>query len=96
MNPMQNLVDFTIDAIVASGKKFDNISKDAIVNFLTNTQNVTNKEAEKVYKKVSEIISGKTDLKPQTLQTSSVHHEEPLKQKPPRKSVFSEIKKITK
>lgn len=93
---MQNLVDFTIDAIVASGKKFDNISKDAIVNFLTNTQNVTKKEAEKVYKKVSEVISGKTDPKPQTFQTSSVYHEEPLKQKTPRKTVFSEIKKITK
>ena len=98
MNPVQDLVNFTIDAIVASGKKFDNIQKESIIHFLQNTQKLSTKEAEKIYKKVSDSLSGKISQKinAHESQVTSVYQEIPLKEKTPRKSVFSEIKKITK
>lgn len=91
MNNIQEMVNFTIDAIVASGKKFESISRESVVSFLTNTQGLTKKEAEKVYNKIGEALSVNSK-KPNSL----VYHDEPLKQKTPRKTVFSEIKKITK
>lgn len=94
MNPIENVVKLTQDAILASGKKFKEIDPDSIKGFLRNQYNLNKDQVNVVMEKLSEIYSGK---KPQRV----VHVDNPVhtdsyvpKAKEARKSVFGEIKKI--
>jgi hypothetical protein len=95
MNPIENVIRLTQDAILASGKKFKEIDPDSIKGFLRNQYNLNKDQIHVVMEGLSEFYSGK---KPQKI----VHVDDPVhtqdsyvpKVKEARKSVFGEIKKI--
>lgn len=94
MNPIENVIKLTQDAILASGKKFKEIDPDSIKGFLRNQYNLNKDQVNVVMEKLSEIYSGK---KPQRVEhvDNPVHTDSYVpKAKEARKSVFGEIKKI--
>lgn len=92
-----NYVSQLVDAITASGKKFTDVSKDAIFAFLER-EGVSKKSWESIYDELRNIYhpSSKKEVKnvssPVVDYTDSSHNDVKVRQ--PRKSVFSEITKI--
>ena len=94
-----NYVSQLVDAITASGKKFTDVSKDAIFAFLER-EGVSKKSWESIYEELRNIYhpssSSKKEVKnvssPVVDYTDSSHNDVKVRQ--PRKSVFSEITKI--
>jgi len=94
-----NYVLQLVDAITASGKKFTDVSKDAIFSFLER-EGVSKKSWESIYEELRQIYHPsskpvKEDRKNASAvvdYTDSSHND--VKTRQPRKTVFSEIKKI--
>ena len=92
-----NYVSQLVDAITASGKKFTDVSKDAIFGFLER-EGVSKKNWDSIYDELRQIYhtSSKKEVKnvssPVVDYTDSSHNDVKVRQ--PRKSVFSEITKI--
>ena len=103
----QNVTNALVDAITASGKKFTEIGKDAIFGFLKR-EGVSEKHWGGIYESLEEIYGTKkkknTNMSQGTVTmeqmmnkyhvdySDSSHND--VKVRHPRKSVFSEIKKI--
>lgn len=108
---MKSIIDLALDAIAATGKKFSELPKDAILMFLTRN-GISKSETEAIYRKLSDICNksvtkiGNT-MKPSTtnfdLPVYNVDHDysaysttDPgIKKREPRKNLFSEITKLT-
>lgn len=94
---MKNYVTQLVDAITASGKKFADVSKDAIFGFLER-EGVSKKNWESIYEELRQIYQPSTKkedrkhLSAVVDYTDSSHNDVKVRQ--PRKSVFSEITKI--
>ena len=90
-----NYVSQLVDAITASGKKFTDVSKDAIFAFLER-EGVSKKSWESIYDELRNIYHPSKEVKnvssPVVDYTDSSHNDVKVRQ--PRKSVFSEITKI--
>lgn len=90
-----NYVSKLVNAITASGKKFTDVSKDAIFAFLER-EGVSKKSWESIYEELRNIYhpssSSKKEVKNVVDYTDSSHNDVKVRQ--PRKSVFSEITKI--
>lgn len=97
MNRSNNpIIDILVDAITASGKKFNEIDKRAIFSHLKK-QGINQNKFDSIYKELSNIYnSPKKESKPNSVKVidydDSSHNDVKLRQ--PRKSIFSEIKKI--
>lgn len=93
-----DIVNILIDAVIASGKKFSEIPKESIFAYLDKA-GISKSKWNDIYKTLSmqfnetkatvKVVEDKT-FKPET-KSSTVD----VKQRQPRKSIFSEIKKIT-
>lgn len=99
-NPMDKLISTLVDAITASGKKFNEIDKNSIFAFLEN-QGVSRNKWETVYQSLSNVYSnrGSSGTKGfKSKEVSVVDYEDTshndVKVRQPRKTIFSEIKKI--
>ena len=92
---IEKIIAHAQDAILASGKKFHEIPKEAIESFL-NQMGLSMDQAKKVYNHLKgEYNDTKNSSTPvsTTVHTPTVdHYTEKIKN--PRKSVFGEIKKI--
>ena len=92
---IDQILAHTQDAILASGKKFHELPKEAIESFL-NQMGLSMDQAKKVYNHLKgEYNDGKNSTTPVSspVHTPTVdHYTEKIKN--PRKSVFGEIKKI--
>lgn len=53
---MKSIIDLTLDAITATGKKFSELPKDAILMFLTRN-GVSTSETEAIYRKINDICN---------------------------------------
>ena len=93
----KNYVSQLVDAITASGKKFTDVSKDAIFGFLER-EGVSKKSWESIYDELRQIYQPSTKkedrkhLSSVVDYTDSSHNDVKVRQ--PRKTVFSEITKI--
>jgi len=106
---MSNTFNSLIEAVQASGKKFNEISKEAIFSFL-DKQGESRNTWETTYQKLSDVFSpkkntlsssgfGGSSLKEDRSHKSSVvdytdNSHNDVKVRQPRKSIFSEIKKV--
>jgi hypothetical protein len=98
---MNKIVNMLIDAVTASGKSFKDIEKSSIYAFLEK-QNIPRDAWDKIYSKLDSVFSGKKDTVTNSVSTyneqttydysDSSHND--VKVRTPRKTVFSEIKKI--
>jgi len=94
-----NYVSQLVDAITASGKKFTDVSKDAIFSFLER-EGVSKKSWESIYEELRQIYHPSSTSKKEDRKhlssvvdyTDSSHNDVKVRQ--PRKTVFSEITKI--
>lgn len=96
MGKTNSVIDVLVDAITASGKKFNQIDKKSIFVFLEN-QNIDRNKFESIYQELTNIYnSSSKDKDSSTISVvdynDSSHND--VKTRQPRKSVFSEIKKI--
>lgn len=93
------LVNQIVDSITASGKKFNEISKDSIFSLLkrsgvsqTDWTSIYEKLENLYYPKNKEIKEDKRGLSTNVDYSDSSHND--VKTRQPRKSVFGDIKKI--
>ena len=102
MNPMDKITNLLIDAITASGKKFNQIDKNSIFEWLKN-QGVSKNKFESVYQSLSNFynkdlptnsVSMSKDVVVGSVVDYSDSSHNDVKVRQPRKSVFSEIKKV--
>ncbi len=110
---MKSVIDLTLDAITATGKKFSELPKDAILMFLTRN-GVSTSETEAIYRKLSDICNkGMSKIGKTMTPHSTTNFDLPvysgegyndystsdantgIKQRVPRKNLFSEITKLT-
>jgi hypothetical protein len=89
----EKIVELTIDAVVASGKPFNKIGQEQVFSFLKNA-GVSRDMSVKVYERVKQILNTEHDSSKPVKNSPEPTKTTPVKT--PRKSVFSEIKKITK
>jgi len=100
LNPMDKVISTIVDAITASGKKFNEIDKSSIFAFLEN-QGISRNKWESVYQSLSSLYSNRSSSGTSGFKNKEVavvdysdssHND--VKTRKPRKSIFSEIKKI--
>jgi hypothetical protein len=95
----KEIVNTLVDAITASGKKFTEIGKDAVFGFLKR-EGISEKHWEGIYERLKEVYvpkkqklyQGSVSQAAQVDYSDSSHNN--VKVREPRKSIFSEIKKI--
>jgi len=91
---IEKIVAATQDAILASGKKFQEIPKESIEGFLRNS-GLPIDQVKKIYKRLEEEYSSrKQRVVSEVVVEETKIPEYVEKSKNPRKSVFGEIKKI--
>jgi len=91
---IEKIIAATQDAILASGKKFQEIPKEAIEGFLSNS-GLPIDQVKKIYKRLEEEYSSrKQRVVSEVVVEETKTPEYVEKSKNPRKSVFGEIKKI--
>lgn len=101
---MKEIIDALSDAILATGKRFEEIPKSSITTYLDKV-GVNKKNHEEIYQKLSEIYNVKPKVKNTTDDFTSTEKSNPAtkvvapitaktKDRQPRKNVFSEITKI--
>lgn len=96
---VNKLVDQLVDAVTASGKAFKDIEKNSIYAFLER-QKVPRDIWDAVYSKLESVFSGKKTENLDLHHGSTTMHDysdsshNDVKVRTPRKTVFSEIKKI--
>ena len=89
---IDQILAHTQDAILASGKKFHELPKEAIESFL-NQMGLSMDQAKKVYNHLKDEYNDTKTSVSSPVHTPTVdHYTEKIKN--PRKSVFGEIKKI--
>ena len=94
------LVDTLVDAVIASGKKLSEIPKESIYGYLSKA-GISKSSWEETYKTLENRINERT--KPvkeptdfsRTAKVSKLEKIVDLKQRVPRKNIFSEIKKLS-
>lgn len=74
---MKNIIDLALDAVTASGKKFSELPKDAILMFLKRN-GVSIVEAETVYRKLSDICNKSVSKIGNTMKTSATNFDLPV------------------
>ena len=98
---MSNSFNALVEAVQVSGKKFSEISKDSILAFLER-QGEPRNTWESTYQKLSEVFnpkkknmssSGNAGSQPIVVDYTDDSHND-VKVRQPRKSIFSEIKKV--
>jgi hypothetical protein len=100
---MKEIIDALSEAILATGKKFEEIPKDSIISYLDKV-GVNRKSHDEIYQKLTEIYKPKV-VKNTTDDFTSTEKSNPAtkvvssttaktKERQPRKNVFSEITKI--
>jgi hypothetical protein len=98
---MKEIIDALSDAILATGKRFEEIPKSSITSYLDKV-GVSKNKHEEIYKKLTEIYNVNPKVKttdhskdktpsPKVVHTSVTTK---TKERQPRKNVFSEITKI--
>lgn len=102
---MKEIIDALSDAILATGKRFEEIPKNSITDYLTKV-GVNKSKHEEIYQKLSEIynikpkVTTKSDVSKDKTPSPVTKVEHPhavtakTKDRQPRKNVFSEITKI--
>lgn len=94
------LIDVLVDAITGSGKEFNQIDKKSIFDYLKKS-GIDQNKFESIYEELSNVYnpskkSSNKERKPSVVSVvdyaDSSHNDVKLRQ--PRKSIFSEIKKI--
>jgi len=90
---IEKILAATNDAILASGKKFHDIPRESIEGFLANS-GIPMDQIKKIYKilKDENTVKSPSQVESAIYTPSDLHYSEKVRQ--PRKSVFSEIKKI--
>ena len=101
-NSLDKVMNLVVDAVTESGKKFSQIDKASILAFLQN-QGVPNNKLDTMYEKLTkfykgdkpEMVQGSVSMntKPAVVDYADTSHND-VKVRQPRKSVFSDIKKI--
>jgi len=102
---MKEIIDALSDAILKTGKRFEEIPKSSITDYLTKV-GVNKSKHEEIYQKLTEIYAPKQknsktitkgdserNSKYQVVDYTDTTHND-IKQRQPRKNVFSEITKI--
>ena len=102
---MSNSFNALVEAVQTSGKRFNEISKESILAFLER-QGEPRNSWESTYQKLAEVFnpksknrsssgnSGSTRLTEKTVVDYSDSSHNDVKTRQPRKSIFSEIKKV--
>jgi hypothetical protein len=95
-----NIVDTLVDAVIASGKKLSEIPKESIYGYLSKA-GISKSSWEETYKTLENRINERNkplDVIPSSSKKDtkfSKLEKVDLKQRVPRKNIFSEIKKLT-
>jgi N-acetylmuramoyl-L-alanine amidase CwlA len=93
----QEILNALSDAITASGKKFSEISKESVLSFLQK-ENVPQREWTDIYEKLSQMYQKQTQVDKKPTKTGVVDYSNSshndVKVREPRKTIFSDIKKI--
>lgn len=92
-NKNMDIVNILVDAVVASGKKFGEIPKESIFAYLDKA-NINKSKWQGIYDTLSSNFKETVPIVKKIEQSHPQSRNE-LKQRQPRKSIFSEIKKIT-
>jgi len=96
-----DIVNILVDAVVASGKKFNEIPKESIFAYLDKAgigkskwQGIYDTLASN-FKETKPTVKVVEDNRPKNIIDYTTSTQNDVKQRQPRKSIFSEIKKIT-
>jgi hypothetical protein len=90
-----DIVKILVDAIIASGKKFNDVPKESIYLYLEKA-NINRTKWQGIYDTLATNFKESVPIvKKIEKNESHTHSKTELKQRQPRKSIFSEIKKIT-
>jgi hypothetical protein len=101
-NKNMDIVNILVDAVVASGKKFNEIPKESIFAYL-NKAGINRSKWQSIYdtlasnfKETKPTVKVVEDNRPKSVvDYTKVSTQNDVKFRQPRKSIFSEIKKIT-
>ncbi len=94
-NNNMDIVKILVDAIIASGKKFSDVPKESIYLYLEKA-NINRSKWQSIYDILATNFKESVPIvKKIEKNESHTHSKTELKQRQPRKSIFSEIKKIT-
>jgi hypothetical protein len=88
-----DIVNILLDAVVASGKKFGEIPKESIFTYLEKA-GINRSKWQGIYDNLASNFKETVPIV-KKVEQSHTHSKTELKQRQPRKSIFSEIKKIT-
>lgn len=93
MSEIGNVVTKTQMAIKESGKKFNEIRKEQILQYLRDSHGVIDpKKREFIYKALTDLNLNESNQKSEKTQSEPITNDIPKKQ--PRKNVFGPIKRI--
>ena len=92
-NKNMDIVNILLDAVVASGKKFGEIPKESIFAYLEKA-GINRSKWQVIYDNLASNFKETVPIV-KKVEQSHTHSKTELKQRQPRKSIFSEIKKIT-
>jgi hypothetical protein len=92
-NKNMDIINILVDAVVASGKKFNEIPKESIFAYL-NKAGINKSKWQSTYDTLASNFKETIPIVKKIEQSHPQSRNE-LKQRQPRKSIFSEIKKIT-
>ena len=101
-NKNMDIINILVDAVVASGKKFNEIPKESIFAYL-NKAGINRSKWQSIYdtlasnfKETKPTVKVVEDNRPKSVvDYTKVSTQNDVKLRQPRKSIFSEIKKIT-
>ena len=92
-NKNMDIVNILVDAVVASGKKFNEIPKESIFAYLDKA-GIGKSKWQGIYDTLASNFKETVPIV-KKIEQSHTQSKTDLKQRQPRKSIFSEIKKIT-
>ena len=92
-NKNMDIINILVDAVVASGKKFNEIPKESIFDYLDKA-GIGKSKWQSTYDTLASNFKETVPIV-KKIEQSHTQSKTDLKQRQPRKSIFSEIKKIT-
>lgn len=92
-NKNMDIINILVDAVVASGKKFNEIPKESIFAYLDKA-GIGKSKWQSTYDTLASNFKETVPIV-KKIEQSHTQSKTDLKQRQPRKSIFSEIKKIT-
>ena len=92
-NKNMDIINILVDAVVASGKKFNEIPKESIFAYLDKA-GIGKSKWQSTYDTLASNFKETVPIV-KKIEQSHTQSKTELKQRQPRKSIFSEIKKIT-